>query len=118
MDPYAEESKESRLWGMLAHLAGLLGCVIPFMGGVLGPLAVWLLKKDEFPNVDRQGREALNFQISVAIYEAIAFALIFFVIGVPLLVLVEAFQIAFTIVAAVKASDGIYYRYPLTIRFL
>lgn len=117
MDPYAAESKDARMWGMLCHLAGFLGYLIPF-GNIVGPLVIWLVKKEEFPYVDRQGREAVNFQITFSIYAAICFALAFIVIGIPLLFIGGIFHVVFMIIAAVRANDGEYYRYPLTIRFM
>src|SRR5687767_11747875 len=73
--------QQSRLWGMLCHLSALAGFVVPFFGCIIGPLVVWLIKKDEFPFVNDQGKESLNFQISMTIYCAIAFIMSFVLIG-------------------------------------
>ncbi|MBI2468032.1 MAG: DUF4870 domain-containing protein [Candidatus Rokubacteria bacterium] len=103
---------------MLCHLtalAALLG--IPF-GHLLGPLVVWLIKKNEYPFVDEQGKESLNFQISVTIYSLPLFILIFVLVGIPLLIALFVVDVILVIVAAVKASNGESYRYPLTIRFI
>jgi len=113
-----EEDKQARNWGMLCHLtalAALLG--IPF-GHLLGPLVVWLIKKNEYPFVDEQGKESLNFQISVTIYSLPLFILIFVLVGIPLLIALFVVDVILVIVAAVKASNGESYRYPLTIRFI
>lgn len=113
-----EEEKQARNWGMLCHLtalAALLG--IPF-GHLLGPLVVWLIKKNEYPFVDEQGKESLNFQISVTIYSLPLFILIFVLVGIPLLIALFVVDVILVIVAAVKASNGESYRYPLTIRFI
>lgn len=112
-------SKEERTWGMACHLSGLSAYAgLPF-GWVLGPLIVWLIKKDEMPFVDEQGKEAVNFGLSVTIYGAVGTALIcLFFVGIVLLGALSVFQIVFCVIGAVKANDGEAFRYPLTIRFL
>ncbi len=110
--------RSSKTWGMLCHLSSL--CIflgVPF-GNVAGPLLVWLLKRDEFPYVDEQGKESLNFQICLSIYYIVAAMLIFVFVGFLLLPLLGLFQIIAVIVASVRANDGRPIRYPLTIRFL
>ena len=62
----AEMNKDARLWSMIFHLAGLAGIVIPTVGNIVGPLIIWQIKKDDFPFVDEQGKEAVNFQISMS----------------------------------------------------
>jgi len=113
-----ETNHDARMWAMFAHLAGLAGCVMPAVGCIVGPLVVWLIKKEEFPFVDEQGKEAVNFQISMFIYAFVAGLLWFVCIGIVLLPLVGIVDIVFLIVAAIKANDGQHYRYPLTIRFI
>ncbi|GAB6935217.1 DUF4870 domain-containing protein [Calditerricola yamamurae] len=108
--------KQARLWATVCHLAALVGYIIP-MGHVLGPLVVWLLKRNDSPFVDDQGKEALNFQLSLTIYGMIAALLVFVLIGLPLLLALMVIQVVFVIVAAVKANEGQAYRYPMTIRF-
>ena len=113
-----KKEEDYRTWGMLCHLTGLSGYIgIPF-GHILGPLIIWLIKKDESPFVDDQGRESLNFQISMTIYIIVSSILILVIIGVFLLIAIWIISLIFTIIAAVKAKDGELYRYPLTIRFL
>jgi len=112
-----ELSKNSRMLGMLCHLITLVGFVIPF-GNIIGPLVLWLVKKDEDPFVDDQGREALNFQITVTIAYLICLALIIIAIGAILLPIVGLANLILVIVAAIKANDGVNYRYPFAIRLL
>lgn len=107
-------SSDERMWGMLCHLSTFSGYLIPF-GNILGPLVIWLIKKDEYAFVDDQGKEALNFQISIMIYATV---LALTIIGIPLAILALIFGIVMTVVAAIKANGGEYYRYPLTIRFV
>lgn len=113
-----ETNKDARLWAMICHLAGLAGLVVPVVGCIVGPLVVWQIKKEEFPFVDEQGKEAVNFQISMLIYGVVAALLIFACIGTVLLPAVALFDLIFLLIAAVKANDGHHYRYPLTIRFI
>ncbi len=103
---------------MLCHLSALsLYIGIPF-GNILGPLIIWLIKKDEMPYVDEQGKESLNFQLSLMIYALIASLLIFVFIGVVILAILGIMQVVLVIVAAIKVNNNEVYRYPLTIRFL
>ena len=96
-------------------LAGFIG--VPF-GNIVGPLVVWLVMKDEMPFVDDQGKEALNFQISLTIYAVVSGILILVLIGILLLFAVFIFGLVMVITASVKANSGEVYRYPLCIRFL
>ena len=110
--------RQSRTWGMLCHLtalAGLLG--VPF-GHLLGPLVIYLIKKDEYPFVEQQGKESLNFQLSMTIYGILAGVLVFVLIGIPLLIAVIITDVVLVIVGSVAASNGQAYRYPLTLRLI
>ena len=109
--------KDENLWGMLCHLSALAGFVIPF-GNIIAPLIIWILKKDEFPHVDDQGKESLNFQISITIYFIIGVILVFVAIGIVILPLIALFALIMIIIASIKANDGVKYRYPLTIRLV
>ena len=113
-----EQNPEARKWAALCHIVALSGLIGNGVGFVLGPLVVWLIKKDEYPFVEEQGKEAINFQITMIIAAIVSGILTFVVIGFYLLVAVGIVMIAFPIVAAVKASNGEAYRYPFTIRFI
>lgn len=115
--PAALPSKEERNWALAAHLAAFAGFVIPF-GNLIGPLVVWLIKKDEMPFVADQGREALNFQITMALAFLVCMALMLVLIGLLLIWVVAIFDLVMTILAAIKASEGQAYRYPLTLRLI
>ncbi len=91
--PLDQKEKDSRLWGTLCHLSALAGFVIPFAGCVIGPLVVWLLKREEFPFVEDQGKEAVNFQITMIIAAAVAFMSVFVLVGFVLLPLVALFDL-------------------------
>lgn len=115
--PVTTNSQE-RTFAMLCHLSALSAAIgIPF-GNILGPLIFWLVKKDEFPLVDDQGKESLNFQISVTIYAIVSAILILVLVGIALLIALGLFWFVVVIIASVKANEGVAYRYPLTIRFI
>lgn len=110
-------NKDETMWAMFCHLSALAGFVIPF-GNIIGPLVLWVIKKDEYPLVNDQGKEALNFQISMTIYILVSIVLIFVAIGILFLIALALFEIFAIVIASIKASEGKTYRYPLTIRFL
>ena len=112
-----EPKQEERSLGLACHLLALAGLVVPF-GNILGALIMWLVKKDQSSFVDDQGKEALNFNITISIAGFIAFLLMFVVIGGLLLPIIGIFWLVMTIIAAVKANGGERYRYPLTIRLI
>jgi len=110
-------SQEERNMAMLCHFAAFAGFIIPF-GNVLGPLIVWLLKRDESEFINYHGKEALNFQITMLIAFMIAFVLIFIVIGIPLIFGLAIFELIMVIIAGIKASEGTYYRYPFSLKLI
>ena len=110
---------------MLCHLSALAGFLIPAAGHIIGPLVVWLMKRDEFREVDDQGKESLNFQISMLIYTitlgVVCFVLMFVLVGfllLPLFGVLYLLDVVLVILASIKASEGQLYRYPLTIRLI
>ncbi|MGB0744508.1 MAG: DUF4870 domain-containing protein [Opitutales bacterium] len=108
----------SNTMGMLCHLLALCGLLgVPF-GNILGPLVMWLVKKEEMPFVDECGKEALNFQISMTIYTIIAGLSVLIFIGFLLLPGIIVLNLVLTIIASLKASEGTCYEYPLTFRFI
>lgn len=112
-----ELTKEEKTFGMLCHLLAFAGFFIP-LGTILGPLVMWLIKKDQSAFVNDQGKEAINFQISILIYLIVSLILIFVLIGILLLIAVGIFWLVMVIIASIRANEGMTYRYPLTIRFL
>jgi len=110
-------SADERQWAMFAHLSALSGLIIPF-GNVLGPLIIWLMKKETMPFVDEQAKEALNFQITVALALVVSAILIVVVIGFLLMLVVGVAALILTIMAGIKANEGISYRYPFTLRLI
>ena len=111
-------SKDERMWGMLCHLAALAGFVVPF-GNILGPLVVWLIKKEEFDFVADQGKEALNFQITVAIAGLICIPFMpLFGLGILMSIVVVIAALVLTVKAAIKANEGVAYRYPYALKLV
>jgi uncharacterized Tic20 family protein len=107
-----------RTWCVACHLSALAGFVIPAFGHILGPLIVWLIKRGDSSEIDRHGKEALNFQISMLIYNLVAGVLCLLLIGFALLAILHILNVVFVIIAALKTSEGQMYRYPLTIRLI
>src|SRR5207245_5681954 len=116
--PISSTSSQVRTWCVLCHASALLGLFFHFFGHLLGPLIVWLIKRGDAPEIDANGKESLNFQISMLIYDAIAAILCLVVIGIPILITLWVLNTVFVIIASVKTSEGKFYRYPFTIRFL
>ncbi len=110
--------KDERLWAMLCHLASLSGYIAVPLGHLIGPLVIWQIKKDQSPFVDDQGKESLNFQISMTLYLFVAGLTFCIGIGFVLFPAVYLFGWVMMIIAAVKANQGEAYRYPLTIRLI
>ncbi|MBS1718340.1 MAG: DUF4870 domain-containing protein [Armatimonadetes bacterium] len=102
---------------MFCHLSALISYAV---GGMffLGPLVVWLIKKDQFPFVNDQGKESLNFQITCFLLFCIAGILAIILIGFLLLPLVGLYHLVFTIIASMAANRGETYRYPLCLRLI
>lgn len=121
MDPEQTQvidPKEAHRWGMFCHLLAFSQVVgIPF-GNILGPLVLWLIKKDEIPFVDDQGKEVLNFQISLTIYAVVAAPLCLIIVGFFLLAAILIGGLVLTIIGAIRANEGERYRYPFAIRFI
>lgn len=104
---------EQRTMALVAHLLGIFTWF-------LGPLIIWLINKDDSSKsfVTDQAKEALNFQITVAIAMFVCIILTFVVIGVFLAPIVGLLSLVFSIIAAVKANNGEAYRYPFALRLI
>ena len=117
--PIPSPSESTRSWCIALHLSGLSGIVLGFaLAHILVPLAIWLIKRADSPEIDAAGKEVLNFQISFSIYFLIAGALCWILIGFLILPILLIIWLICTILAAVRTSNGESYRYPMSIRFL
>ena len=102
----------------MAHATALAGFFVPWAGHIVGPLVVWLAKRTDSPEIDAHGKESINFQLSMLIYNVIAGILCIVLIGIPILILLHILNVVFVIVASIQASEGKLYRYPFTIRLI
>ncbi|HET7656483.1 MAG TPA: DUF4870 domain-containing protein [Luteimonas sp.] len=137
IDPAAAEQSsateaipaEQRQWAMFAHLSALAGGIVTAgwagsIGCFLGPLVIWLMKKETMPFVDDQAKEALNFNITVAIAFFVLFVLTLLSLGIgiiltgPLMIIIGLAWLVFTVIAAIKSNEGVRYRYPFAIRLV
>ncbi|MDP2633433.1 MULTISPECIES: DUF4870 domain-containing protein [unclassified Pseudoalteromonas] len=109
--------KEQRTWAMLCHLSALAGFIIP-MGSVIGPLVVWLIKKEDMPLVAEHGRKSLNFQITMLIAYIVCFILMIVAIGAILLPIVAIFSFIMVVIGAIKTNDGKPFNYPFSINLI
>lgn len=107
-----------RTWAAFCHASALLGIFLHFPGHLLPPLIVWLWKRNESALIDAHGKEAVNFQLSMLVYNAIAAVLCVVLVGCLFLVVLWVLNTALCIIAAIQASEGKFYRYPMTIRFI
>jgi uncharacterized Tic20 family protein len=111
-------SRDVRTWNVLCHATALAGFFVPWAGHILGPLIVWLAKRSDSPEIDENGKESLNFQISMLIYNVIAGVLCLVLIGFLLLAILHILNLVLVIVASIQTSEGKFYRYPMTIRLI
>lgn len=112
----APSPPQSRNWAMAAHLSAFGALIVPLP--FLGPLIVWLIRREVDPYAGAHALEALNFNLTVTIATIVAIVLAFVLIGLLLLPVIVIVWIVFVVVAAVKAANGEPYRYPMTIRFV
>ena len=113
----SQPTKDERTWGMLCHFSAFFGFIFP-LGNILAPLIIWLIKKEELPFVEDQGKEVLNFQISMTIYFIISGLLCIILVGIPIIIGLMIFNFIITIIAAISTNDGQFYRYPINLRLI
>ena len=111
------KDKDARQWAMFLHLSLLAGCLVP-LAGLVAPIVIWQVKKDEYPVLDDHGKNALNWILSYLLYGFICVLLVFLFVGVFLLIALWVVSIIFPIIAALKANDGVLWKYPMSIRFM
>ena len=110
-------SETERNWAMLCHLSAFAGFFFPF-GGIIGPLICWLSKKDESVWVYTNGKDSLNFQLSILLYIVLTIPLCFIIIGLPIIAILVTLRVICIIIASLKASKGEPFKYPLVIPFI
>ncbi len=117
MEDYGVLSEKERNWSMICHLSAFASYFFPF-GGIIGPLICWFSKRDESVWINLNGRNALNFNLSILLYSVLAIPLCFIIIGIPIILALATLKVICIIIASIKASKGQLFRYPLTIPFL
>jgi uncharacterized Tic20 family protein len=115
--PMHLQTAEQKQTGLFLHLSQLLNFVIPF-AGIIAPIVIWQMKKDEIPALDAHGKMIANWMISALIYSAVSFVLAFVLIGFLGFIALAVVGVAFPIIGAIKAYNGELWEYPLTIKFL
>ena len=115
--PSSDKEKQEREWAMFLHLSLLLGTVAPIIG-LVAPIVIWQIKKDEMPLMDVHGKNVMNWIISFVIYCTMSVILIFVIIGIPLLIALAAISLIFPIIGGIKANKGEVWKYPMTMEFL
>ena len=122
--PLSDTEKASRNWSMFCHLSALIGLGINIVSfayfvpvGFVGPLITWLARKNEYPAADEHGREAANFQITAGGLQFV-FCLIPVIGWFLLLPILLVTNIGMTLYAAIRASQGEPFRYPVSLRLL
>ena len=108
---------EARQWAMILHLSMLSVFVIPF-AGLIAPILIWQLKKEELPEIDIHGKNATNWIISSVIYFVVGGILMLVFVGILVVLAVAVCAVVFPIIAGIKANNGEVWEYPLTIKFL
>ncbi len=122
--PVGEVSSEERQWAMFGHLSALSGVVTGGVGNIVGPLVIWLVKKDTMSFASEQAKEALNFNITLLIIGLALTVLSVVTLGlglilvIPLAIALGVAWLVLTIMAGIKANEGVAYRYPFTLRLI
>jgi uncharacterized Tic20 family protein len=116
--PGAAPTENERTWGMLAHLSALVGLLFPLVGNILGPLLVWLTRRDSSAFIAAHAKEALNFNITVTLAGVVCLFLALIFIGLLLGTALFIAWLVMTLVAAIRASEGVPYHYPLSLRLV
>ena len=109
--------RESRQWSMFLHLSVLTGFIVP-LAGLVAPIVIWQMKKDDSPKLDIHGKIVVNWVLSMILYMIVSVVLSFVVIGLPMLLALVVLNIVFPIIGGIKANNGETWRYPLSIRFM
>jgi hypothetical protein len=117
MDPKPALNLDVKQWSVLLHLSQLLNLVTGF-GGIIAPIVIWMLFRDQSPEIDQHGKNIVNWWISSLIYGVVSGLLCLVLIGIPLLIALVILTFVFPIIGAIKASSGEVWRYPMTINFI
>ncbi|MEO6655121.1 MAG: DUF4870 domain-containing protein [Pyrinomonadaceae bacterium] len=117
MQPSSLQTPDQRQMGMFLHLSGLLFALV-FPLGIVLPIVLWQTQKEKMPALDEHGKMVTNWMISATIYGIVSFILMFVLVGFLTGAAVWLMAIIFPIVGGIKANNGEFWDYPLTIKFL
>ena len=109
--------RESRQWSMFLHLSVLTTYIVP-LAGLVAPIVIWQMKKNDSPKLDTHGKIVVNWVLSMILYMIVSVVLSFVIIGLPMLLALVVLNIVFPIIGGIKANNGETWRYPLSIRFM
>lgn len=112
-----QRQKDVKLWAMLIHFSLFAGYVVPF-AGLIAPILLWQIKKADLPEVDAHGKMVVNWIISSFIYLCVGGLLTFVLVGFAVMFAVAVMAVVFPIVGGIKANNGEFWKYPLTIEFI
>ncbi|MEL6320541.1 MAG: DUF4870 domain-containing protein [Cyanobacteria bacterium J06626_14] len=111
------QDRQTRQWAMFLHLSQLAGYIVP-VAGLVVPIVIWQMKKEEMPELDVHGKVVANWIISLLIYGAVCLVLTFVLIGVFLFAVLGIIAIVFPIIGAIKANEGQVWKYPFSLTLL
>ncbi|MCS6850310.1 MAG: DUF4870 domain-containing protein [Gemmataceae bacterium] len=114
--PPANLTADDRQWAMFAHLSGLITGLVGL--NFVGPLVIWIMKKEQSPFIDYHAKEALNFQLNIMAYILISVPLLFCFVGIATLAAAIIYGVVMAIVAGIRANEGQYYKYPFLVRLI
>jgi len=117
MQPTSLQTQDEKQMGMFLHLSGLAFALV-FPLGIVLPIILWQTQKEKMPALDAHGKMVANWMISATIYGVISFVLMFVLVGFLTGLIVWLLAIIFPIVGGIKANNGEFWDYPLTIKFL
>jgi uncharacterized Tic20 family protein len=112
--PVKSPEEEERTWAMILHLSQFAYYVVP-VAGIVAPIVIWQIKKDEFPSLDAHGKVVTNWLITAFVAFCICIPLMFVVIGIPLFIALTIAHVAFAAIGAIKAYSGEVWPYPCTL---
>lgn len=116
MQPSTSSELDTRQWAMFLHLSLLAGLLVPGAGFIL-PIVLWQVKKNDLPGIDAHGKVVANWLVSALIYGVACGMLSFLLIGIPLLMILGLLALVFPIIGAIKANEGVLWKYPLSFQF-
>lgn len=105
-------------WNMYCHLSALAMYTGIILVNIAGPWVIWIIKKNEYASVDKHGKASMNFQISMMIYKIMCIPFMFILVGFPMLFALVVINLVCVILASVKASNGGFFKYPISIKFI